>query len=498
MFRIVVPVLVLAAISAGCELTPSEPAPETQDQQEGPTEAAEPTPATGDPAPAPAVILSHQHVLVPEGSTVEYTVRLAAQPSGTVTVTVTVSGSEDVAVSPERLEFTAANWETEQTLSVSAAHDEDGEYDSAAISLTATGGGYDAPRTRSAVVTVSDDEHVGPAPPLPTAAPPHSATSPASGRQYTHPVFVEFVPGSTIREGALSHVTFRIAIAWTTGNLEEGTAVSYRTVDGTARAGTDYTATSGRVTFALGEKEKRLSVAILDDTVREEYEVFYVHLYDGVGVSYNNAVPYGNSQSITDDEPPPPPAPNADGYFDPSVAVSAHYFAACEYNPRSGSTLPYSYVEFRFTKLAQEHGPFNPALATKIVFQTGNYFQYDANGDNDYDDPGDIDQILWGSWPHPDDVPNPSVPGYCTRRGTSGPSYDCRNVGGHDSSFGVRPNETMAVLEVKNPPPEGKMGVRLRAHAHYLIGSPAVALVPAHVGVPGNIGTPVPTGCTRE
>ena len=503
MFRIVVLVLVLAAISAACELTPREPTPEAQDQQEGPTHAAEPTPTTGDPAPAPAITLSQQHVVVPEGSAVEYTVRLAAQPSGTVTVTVTVSGSEDVAVSPERLEFTAANWETEQTLSVSAAHDEDGKYDSAAISLAATGGGYDAAGTRSAVVTVSDDEHVGPAPPISSAAPPQSttppqsATPPASNRRYTHPVHVEFDPGSSIREGEQSHATFLVKIGWTIGNREAGTAVSYRTVDGTARAGSDYTATSGRVTFALGEVAKTLSVAILDDTEHEEYEVFSVHLYDGVGVSYNNADPR-HTKSIADNDPRPP-TPNADGYFDPYVAVSAQYFAVCEYNPRTDRMHPFDYVEFRFTKHPHADGAFNPALATKVAYTTGEWFQHDANGDGDFDDPGDLYQMIWGSQPHPDDVPIRGAPGACTLRGTSGPSYDCRNVGGVDGSTGIGPNETVAALVVENPPAQGKMGVRLRAHAHYLIGSPMEALVPAHVGVAANSGTRQgPNGCVRD
>jgi len=506
MFRIVL-VLILAAIWAACELTPAEPAepaPEARDQQKAPDQAAEPTPRAGDPAPAPTVTLSHQDVVVPEGSAVGYTVKLDAQPSGAVTVTATVSGSEDVAVSPESLEFTAANWATEQTLSVSAVHDEDGEYDSATISLAATGGGYDAATIRSVGVTVNDDEHVGPVPPLPAATPPpsatlpQSATPPASWRRYTHPVYVVFVPASYVREGEQSHATFNIAMGLAIGNQEEGTAVSYQTVDGTARAGTDYTATSGRVTFALGEADIGLSVEILDDTEREEPKVFYVHLSDGVGVSYDNAPVDGNTLTILDNDVPPAPTTNDDGYSDPSVAVTAQYFAVCEYNPRTDRMHPFDYVEFRFSKHAQaEDMPFNPALKTTVAFTTGRWFQHDANGDGDYDDPGDHDGLVWGSRPHPDDVP--TSPGRCTLRGTTGPIYDCRNAGGYDGSTATRPNETVAVLVVKDPPAQGKMGVRLRSHAHYLIGSPMEALVPAHVGVAANSGTKSPYGgCVRD
>ncbi|MDE0445092.1 MAG: hypothetical protein OXH96_00355 [Spirochaetaceae bacterium] len=503
MFRIVSVLVVLTAIAAACELTPAEPtepAPKAQDQRKAPDQAAEPTPRTGDPAPAPTVTLSHQDVVVPEGSAVGYTVKLDAQPSGAVTVTATVSGSEDVAVSPESLEFTAANWATEQTLSVSAVHDEDGEYDSATISLAATGGGYDAVTIRSVGVTVNDDEHAGSVPPPSSATPPQSATPPASPRRYTHPVHVEFDPANSIREGEQSHATFRIEIGWTIGNREEGTAVSYRTVDGTARAGTDYTATSGRVTFALGEVKKTLSVAILDDTEYEEYEEFSVHLHSGVGVSYDNT-DYRHTMSITDnDAPPSATTPHADGYFDPQVAVNAQYFAVCEYNPRTDRMHPFEYVEFQFSKHAQaDDKPFNPALKTTIAFTTGRWFQHDANGDNDYDDPGDFDRFIWGSMRHPDDVQVRGRPGFCTMTGTTSPLYECRNGGGYDGSTGTGSNESMAVLVVKDPPAQGKMGVRLRAHAHYLIGSPAEALVPAHVGVAANSGTQKgPHGCVRD
>ena len=43
--------------------------------------------------------------------------------------------------------------------------------------------------------------------------------------------------------------------------------VDFETVDGTAKAGSDYTAASGRLTFTAGETAKTISVATLDDTV---------------------------------------------------------------------------------------------------------------------------------------------------------------------------------------------------------------------------------------
>ena len=55
-------------------------------------------------------------------------------------------------------------------------------------------------------------------------------------------------------------------------------SVDYATADGTATAGADYTATSGTLTFAVGETEKTVSVALLDDAIDEGKETFTLTL----------------------------------------------------------------------------------------------------------------------------------------------------------------------------------------------------------------------------
>ena len=61
--------------------------------------------------------------------------------------------------------------------------------------------------------------------------------------------------------------------------------VNYATADGTAVAGEDYTATSGTLTFAPGETEKTVSVAITDDTVEDSGETFRLVLSDPSGAT---------------------------------------------------------------------------------------------------------------------------------------------------------------------------------------------------------------------
>ncbi len=66
-------------------------------------------------------------------------------------------------------------------------------------------------------------------------------------------------------------VTLAPAAAWTV-------TVDYATRDGTARAGSDYTDTSGALTFAPGETEKTVSVPVIDDTVEDTPETLTLRL----------------------------------------------------------------------------------------------------------------------------------------------------------------------------------------------------------------------------
>ena len=66
-------------------------------------------------------------------------------------------------------------------------------------------------------------------------------------------------------------VTLAPAAAWTV-------TVDYATRDGTARAGSDYTDTSGSLTFAPGDTAKTVSVPVIDDTVQDTPETLTLRL----------------------------------------------------------------------------------------------------------------------------------------------------------------------------------------------------------------------------
>ncbi len=76
------------------------------------------------------------------GSAESYTAALTSAPTGTVTVSVT-SDNADVTVNPTSLTFTNLNWNTPQTVTVTAAADGDDYADGASLTHDATGGGYD-------------------------------------------------------------------------------------------------------------------------------------------------------------------------------------------------------------------------------------------------------------------------------------------------------------------------------------------------------------------
>lgn len=59
-------------------------------------------------------------------------------------------------------------------------------------------------------------------------------------------------------------MTFTVTRSGTSGDLAQSSQVAFQTKDNTAIAGTDYTSTSGQLSFATNEVEKKVAVAILD------------------------------------------------------------------------------------------------------------------------------------------------------------------------------------------------------------------------------------------
>jgi hypothetical protein len=79
----------------------------------------------------------------------------------------------------------------------------------------------------------------------------------------------------TLSEGNSGTTTFTFTVTRVGGST---TTVDYATADDLATAGSDYTATSGTLTFNPGDTTRTISVAVTGDTVVEGDETFFVNL----------------------------------------------------------------------------------------------------------------------------------------------------------------------------------------------------------------------------
>ena len=111
-----------------------------------------------------AIVLSGMDLTVTEGDAAgsSYTVKLATQPSGSVTVTISGHDGTDLSLSgttlsSNMLTFTVDNWNTAQTVTVKAGQDADGANDTGTLTHTASGGDY-VTVTKDLPVTVTDDD----------------------------------------------------------------------------------------------------------------------------------------------------------------------------------------------------------------------------------------------------------------------------------------------------------------------------------------------------
>ena len=83
------------------------------------------------------------------------------------------------------------------------------------------------------------------------------------------------VADASVTEAADATVDFNVTMSRVASS---NVTVDYATSDGAATAGSDYTSTSGTLTFAAGQTEKTVSVPVLDDALNEGEETFTLTL----------------------------------------------------------------------------------------------------------------------------------------------------------------------------------------------------------------------------
>jgi uncharacterized repeat protein (TIGR01451 family) len=106
----------------------------------------------------------------------------------------------------------------------------------------------------------------------------------------------------SVPEGSgTSNVTFTATLSATSTTVSR---IRWQTQDGTATAGTDYTASSGELVFQPGDLTKTFSVPIIGDSIFEPDEVFTIVI---VGTENNSTFPgpVATGTLINDDAKPP-------------------------------------------------------------------------------------------------------------------------------------------------------------------------------------------------
>ncbi|UCS93781.1 gliding motility-associated C-terminal domain-containing protein [Echinicola marina] len=99
----------------------------------------------------------------------------------------------------------------------------------------------------------------------------------------------------TVAEGDAGTSTLRFTVSLDAPAPAGGATVDYATSDGTATAGSDYTAISGTLNFAAGETSKTIDVSVNRDTEVEGSETFTITLSNptGTGVVLDEAMGTG-------------------------------------------------------------------------------------------------------------------------------------------------------------------------------------------------------------
>ena len=171
-----------------------------------------------------------------EGARGTYTVSLGSQPESSVTVSVTVSGSDSVTASPSSLVFTGSSWRQARAVTVQAQPDPGPNDENATLSHAVTGGDYEREGVTTAAavavtVTVTDDD------------------KPSEAVRLT-------VTPDTVSEGA-GATTLTV-----TGTLDAAARTDEMTVSVTIPAALDYTAVDAELTITAGATSGRASLTL--------------------------------------------------------------------------------------------------------------------------------------------------------------------------------------------------------------------------------------------
>ena len=174
---------------------------------------------------------------------------------------------------------------------------------------------------------------------------------------------LEFSSASyTVSEGtpSLSVVVTR------TGDTSSASTVAYATSNGSATAGSDYTATSGTLSFAAGETSKAFTIPITDDAAVEPNETFNVTLSNASGATLGPRTA-ATATIASEDVPPAPTVQFEGGSYTAGEGVGTFTFTIT----RSGDTSAASAVDYSTADGTATAGSDYTATSGTLSFAPG-------------------------------------------------------------------------------------------------------------------------------
>ena len=233
---------------------------------------------------SPGLVVSESTMTLAENSSGSFTVELASQPSGG-DVTVTISSSNaDVTVdtdsnttgNQDSLTFTSTDWDDAQTVSVSAAEDNDAGNDTSKLTVDPSGANYGSVASSEVAVTVTDDDTRG-----------------------------LTLSNSTIKVAENSSGSFKVRLTTqptgdVTVTISSGDTATV-TVDDTD---TNNNGVQNTLTFTSSNWNTDQTVSITVASDNDASDEFVSLTLDPAGADYGSVSNSSVSVSVTDDDPP--------------------------------------------------------------------------------------------------------------------------------------------------------------------------------------------------
>lgn len=261
---------------------------------------------TPTPTPLPAIAINDVSLVEGNGGTTEAVFTVSLSQSSTTAVQVSFATANDTALAGS--DYTAASGivtflpgETRKTVRVNVNGDASVEANERFFVRLSNASSNARIADSEGIATITNDDVTLP-PPLPQL----SIND------------VQLVEGNNGTTAA----TFVVRLS---AASNQAVSVNFATANDTAQAGSDYTATSGILSFAAGETSKTVTVNVTGDTVVEANERFFVNLTNATNAQIGDAQGIG---TITNDDTATQPQPNPAFNYGEALQKSILFYEA--------------------------------------------------------------------------------------------------------------------------------------------------------------------------